>query len=148
MQVHSPLTLPPDVLLEEWINQTAPRTATVWLDTRWRRHFVCTKPALPVAAYIPFAPYRNPLRAPLRRRYKTCPKQFSLQGSVLFSFALSGICHPMPIQPCFPRQPIPMALGSKPTLTGQQVLRGSAEGMLPSPKLLLPHRNTQFSHSS
>lgn len=52
-------------------------------------------------------------------------------------------------QPCFPRQPTPMGLGSKPTLRTKEwrVLRGSAEGMLHSSKLLLPHRKAQFSHS-
>lgn len=133
-----------------WISRTAPPAATVWLDTRWRRHSVSTKPALPVAAYIPFALHRNLPRAPLRSRYKTCPRQASLQRSVQFSLALLRICHPVPTQPCFPDSRYWWLLALSPSLTteGWPALRGSAEGMLHCPELLLPHRNTQFSHSS
>lgn len=82
------------------------------------------------------------LRRPSRRRYKTCSKNSSWQGSVLFSSPLQGSCQPVPTQPTL------TALGSKSTFTTkeQQVLCASAKGMPHFPKLLLLHRNTQFPH--
>lgn len=101
-QVHSPLKFP---RIYRWRNGLIRQLPTlqVWLDTRWGRHSACTKPALLVAAYIPFALYRNLPRAPSRGRYKTCPKQSSLQVSVLFTVLLyRGYSTPCPSSPASP----------------------------------------------
>lgn len=53
-------------------------------------------PALPVTTYSPIVLYRNVLRPPWRRTYKTCSRRSSLQASIQFSFirSMPACTHP------------------------------------------------------